>query len=242
MSSRNFLSAQWEYLAMFNYEVDPVVLQKHLPPFTEIDYFQGKALVSIVGFMFNNTKVLGLHWPGHINFEEVNLRYYVRYYDGTQWKRGVAFVSEIVAKPIIAVTANLLYNEHYSVANMNHQINATGNTLTINYSWKKRNQQWNFMEVSTFLGLMDIEKNSEEEFIFEHYYGYNRLNDATTIEYELEHPPWQVYPVKSYSITCDIEKLYGKDFVPFLADRKPNSVFLAKGSEVIVKMPTRKIF
>ena len=225
---------------MFNYEVDPFVLQKQLPPYTEIDYFQGKALVSIVGFMFNHTKVLGLRWPGHVNFEEVNLRYYVKHFDGTQWKRGVAFVSEIVPKPIIAATANLLYNEHYSVAKMNHQIIATGSMLTINYSWKKKNQQWNFMEVSTLLGLKDIEKDSEEEFILEHYYGYNRLNATNTIEYELQHPRWQVYPVKEYSITCDIEKLYGKDFVPFLAHQKPDSVFLAKGSEVVVKMPTRK--
>ena len=86
-----FLSARWEYLAMINYEVDPVILQKHLPPYTEVDFFEGKAFVSVVGFMFNNTKVFGIRWPFHTNFEEVNLRYYVRHYDGKGWKRGCCF-------------------------------------------------------------------------------------------------------------------------------------------------------
>ena len=239
MTSRNFLSAQWEYLAMFNYEVDPAVLQKHLPPFTEIDYFQGKALVSIVGFMFNNTKVFGLRWPGHVNFEEVNLRYYIKYFDGTLWRRGVGFVSEIVPKPIIAGMANLLYNEHYSVAKMRHNITTIDDVLSVSFEWQKKKQEWNSINISASAFLGDIETGSEEEFIFEHYYGYNRLNPTTTIEYQLAHPRWQVYPVKDYSISCDIEKLYGKEFAPFINQKEPHSVFLARGSEVIVKMPSK---
>ncbi len=96
MAWGTFLSARWEYLAMFNYEVDEALLKPHLPPYTELDFYNGKAIMSVVGFLFNNTSVMGIKWPGFINFEEVNLRYYIKYFDGTNWIRGVGFISEIV--------------------------------------------------------------------------------------------------------------------------------------------------
>ena len=239
MSNRLFLSARWKYLAMFNYVVDPQILQKHVPPGTEIDYFDGKALVSIVGFLFNDTKVLGIRWPFHVNFEEANLRYYIRRFDGNQWRRGVGFVSEIVPKPLVASMANLLYNEHYSTAKMSHQISENADNLFVEYSWKKRNQHLNTIRVNATPELQDIKEGSEAEFIFEHYFGYNRFTATSTIEYAVAHPRWKVYPVNSFSIDCDIEQLYGKEFVPYITDKKPHSVFLAKGSSVTVKMPLK---
>ena len=239
MASNIFLSARWEYLAMFNYEVDPAVLLPHLPPFTEIDFYNGKAIVSVVGFLFNNTKVLGVRWPGFVNFEEVNLRYYIKYFDGNQWKRGVGFISEIVPKGLVARMANLFYNEHYSTALMNHSISFDNDELTATYNWKQKNLQWNSMQVKANQVLENILPGSEEEFIFEHYFGYNKYNHTTTIEYSLAHPRWQVYAVKNYKLTCNVEQLYGAAFVPFIENIKPVSVFLAKGSDVNVKMPKR---
>ena len=239
MASKIFLSARWEYLAMFNYEVDIAVLQPHLPPYTEIDLFNGKAIISVVGFLFNNTKVMGIKWPGFINFEEVNLRYYIKYFDGKKWRRGVGFISEIVPQFLVAGMANLFYNEHYSTAKMNHTISFENNVLQTTYRWKKKNQDWNSMWLKADTVLQDIHPGSEEEFIFEHYYGYNKLNSKTSIEYSLEHPRWQVYPVKDYKLNCDIEKIYGAAFVPFIENVQPVSVFLAKGSDVQVKMPKK---
>ena len=239
MASGTFLSARWEYLAMFNYEVDEAVLQPHLPPYTVLDLFNGKAIVSVVGFMFNNTSVMGIKWPGFVNFEEVNLRYYIKYFDGKEWRRGVGFISEIVPQFLVAGIANLFYNEHYSTAKMNHSINFDNSELQVSYNWKKKNQEWNSMWVKANPVLQDIAPGSEEEFIFEHYYGYNKLNSKTAIEYSLAHPRWQVYPVKEYKLNCDVEKLYGASFVPFIENIQPVSVFLAKGSDVNVKMPKR---
>jgi uncharacterized protein len=237
MSNGLFLSARWEYLAMFNYAVDPQILQKHVPPGTEIDYFNGKALVSIVGFLFNDTKVLGIRWPFHVNFEEANLRYYIKRFDGSQWRRGVGFVSEIVPKPLVAGLANLLYNEHYSTAKMGHRIIEKSDNLFVEYSWKKGNQFRNVLQINALLELKDIEEGSEAEFIFEHYFGYNQLSSTKTIEYAVNHPRWEIYPVTSFSIDCDIENLYGKEFVPYIFNKQPDSVFLARGSSVTVKMP-----
>ena len=239
MAARTFLSARWEYLAMFNYEVDAAVLQPHVPPFTKLDLYNGKAIVSVVGFLFNNTRVMGIKWPGFVNFEEVNLRYYIKYFDGKVRKRGVGFISEIVPQALVARTANLFYNEHYSVAAMNHFISLKNNELEVTYNWKKKNQEWNSMTVKAHPTLIDVADASEEEFIFEHYYGYNKLNETTTIEYSLAHPRWQVYPVTDYKLEYNVEKLYGSTFVPYIQHAKPVSVFLAKGSEVMVRMPKR---
>jgi len=239
MSDRLFLQARWEYLVMFNYEVDPMILKPHLPPGTEIDYFDGKALVSVVGFLFNDIRVWGTRWPWHVNFEEVNLRYYVKRFDGVHWKRGVGFVSEIVPRVLVAAIANMFYNEHYSTAKMNHRVEKSGDNLYIEYSWKKRKQVPNSLSVKATPALQDILPGSEAEFIFEHYYGYNKLDQSTSIEYEVSHPRWQIFPVTSYSITCDIGNLYGQEFVPFIINQQPHSVLLARGSSVTVRRPVK---
>ena len=233
-----FLSASWQYLAMLNYTVDPAILLNHLPPYTQLDLFEGKALVSVVGFLFNNTKVMGIKWPFHVNFTEVNLRYYVKYFDGKNWKRGVGFISEIVPKSAIAVMANLLYNEHYSIAKMSHQIDIDSNTVAATFKWKKYHQSNNVLYIKGVNKPADIIPNTEESFIFEHYYGYNKLNSHTTIEYAVEHPKWQTYPVTEAYLNCDVEKLYGPAFLPFINNSTLHSSFLAQGSDVIVRKPT----
>jgi len=238
MRKPTFLSAKWEYLAMFNYEIDPIVLAKHIPIGTEIDLFNGKALVSIVGFLFKDTKVMGVRWPWHINFEEANLRYYIKRFDGKQWKRGVGFVSEIVPKRVVTFMANRLYNEHYSTARMGHRINKTENNLEVEYSWQKKDRYKNVIQVSATPASSEIKPDSEEEFIFEHYFGYNQLSASSTIEYAVHHPRWETFAVKNYLIDCDIENLYGKEFVPFITGKMPHSVLLAKGSVVTVDKPT----
>jgi uncharacterized protein YqjF (DUF2071 family) len=237
--SKVFLSAHWQYLAMFNYEVDASLLKQHLPPHTELDLYNGKAIISVVGFLFNDTKVMGIKWPGFINFEEVNLRYYIKYFDGKNYRRGVGFISEIVPQFLVAGIANLFYNEHYSTAQMHHNIALENEELEVEYFWKKKSQQWNSMTIKAMNSPKDIVPNSMEEFIFEHYYGYNKLNSKTSIEYSLEHPKWQVYPVTDYKLNCDVEKLYGAEFVPFIEKVKPISVFLANGSTVNVNTPKR---
>lgn len=220
---------------MINYEADPKLLLPHLPPGTVLDVFNNKTLVSLVGFMFNDTKVFGLKWPFHTNFEEVNLRFYVKRYDGNQWKRGAVFISEIVPKPVISFIANILYHEHYAAKPMMHEISVKKDEMIITCKWKHRTK-WNSIEVIANTFLNDIKPGSEEEFIFEHYWGYNKYNENTTIEYGVEHDMWQVYKVKQWKFDCDVASLYGQPFVRWLS-AKPSSVFLAKGSEVVIRKP-----
>ncbi len=239
MQKFNFLTAKWEYLAMFNYEVDAAILLPYLPPYTTLDLYNGKAIVSVVGFLFNNTKVLGISWPMHKNFEEVNLRFYVKRTEGNIVKRGVAFVSEIVPKRIIATMANTLYNEHYTVAKMSHSLQVNDQHIEVTYKWQLKNKQQNSMYVKAENILQNLVPQSEAEFILEHYYGYNTYSNTTTIAYTLQHPSWQIYKVIDAQLHCNIEQLYGNSFAKCIQNVTPTSVLLAKGSEVSVQFPKR---
>jgi uncharacterized protein YqjF (DUF2071 family) len=231
-----FLTAHWQNLIMINYEIDPEILVPHLPPYTQLDSFNNKTLVSMVGFMFADTRVFGLRWPFHTNFEEVNLRFYVKHFDGVQWKRGVVFISEIVPRQVIAFMANAIYHEHYTFKRMRHSTRLQGDESFYSYSWK-HGSKWNVIEATAKNVLRDIKAGSEEEFIFEHYWGYNTYNTTTTIEYGVEHLGWQVQPVQHWKLECDVAALYGKEFVTYLS-ANPWSVFLSKGSPVVIRKPT----
>src|SRR6185295_4061969 len=110
---RTFLTAEWRYLAMLNYEIDPAVLSPLVPRGTELGRWNGKTFVSMVGFLFLNTRVMVLSIPFHCDFEEINLRCYVRHRAADGWRRGVVFVKEIVPRAAIAWTARWLYDENY---------------------------------------------------------------------------------------------------------------------------------
>src|SRR6478735_605434 len=119
---RPFLRAEWRSLVMLNYEVAPEVLTPWLPAGTELDQWHGRTLMSMVGFRFLQTRVLGITIPFHENFPEVNLRFYVRRNCGGTWRRGVVFVREIVPRRAIAGVAQLLYGERYVRCPMRHSV------------------------------------------------------------------------------------------------------------------------
>ena len=223
-----FLKAYWKNLILINYEIDPKILIPFLPKGTELDSFNNKYYVSIVGFMFMNTKVLGVKLPFHINFEEVNLRFYVKHND----KRGVVFVKEIVPKPLITLVANSIYHEHYKTHKMKHAWIENENHNTFEYEWKL-NQKWQSISVNTEKTLCDIAENSEEQFITEHYFGYTKHKNKT-FEYEVAHPTWKQLKVIDFEVDIDFETIYGEHF-KMLQSSKPTSVILAIGSEVSVK-------
>jgi uncharacterized protein len=230
--SSTFLQAEWRKLAMANYVVDPKFLLKHVPNKTEIDFWNNRCYVSLVGFMFLNTHIKGIKIPFHVNFEEVNLRFYVRYNDQENWKRGVVFIKEIVPRPALTFVANTIYKEHYETMPMQHDWTVKGNDLHVGYSWKK--EKWHSLQVVATNTSQNIADGSEEEFITEHFWGYTKIHEKQSSEYGVEHPRWNVYPVKEYTVDVDFGLLYGQEF-DFLKKEKPVSVFLAEGSEIMVK-------
>jgi uncharacterized protein YqjF (DUF2071 family) len=227
-----FLQAQWRNLILANYEFDPSDLKKYLPHKTELDFFNNRCLVSLVGFKFCDTKVMGFKIPFHTDFEEVNLRFYVRYKaPDLHWKRGVVFIKEIVPKPAITFVANTLYNENYATMPMRH-LWKNGKMLEVAYAWKHQNF-WNRLKVTAAPDPVSFAPDSEEEFITEHYWGYTQVKATTTAEYGVEHPQWRIHPVEKYDISVDCKAVYGEAFA-CLQNQVPNSVFLAEGSEIKV--------
>jgi len=228
-----FLSAEWRYLAMLNYEIDPTILEPYVPPGTELDLWQGKTLVSMVGFLFLNTRVLGIPVPFHTNFEEVNLRFYVRRKAKEGWRRGVVFIKEIVPKPAIALVARVVYNENYVAMPMRHIVEQNETGMSIEYGWHF-DQRWHQLKVKTQGVPQLLASGSEETFITEHYWGYARQKDGGGVEYGVEHPRWRVWQVSEYQFACDVATMYGQAFVAAL-QANPSSAFLAEGSAVIVR-------
>jgi hypothetical protein len=176
---------------------------------------------------------LGIKVPFHINFEEVNLRFYVKRFENNTWKRGAVFIKEIVSKPALTFVANTLYNEHYQTLPMRHHWEENSINRVVAYQWKK-NKIWQSFKVCAALTAIEIEKNSETEFITEHYWGYAKVNNNVSNEYEVTHPRWKEYKVESSEIKVDFGMVYGADF-EFLNHLVPTSIMLAEGSEITVE-------
>ncbi|MBN8676982.1 MAG: DUF2071 domain-containing protein [Chitinophagales bacterium] len=234
-----FLTASWRKLLMVNYEVDPAVLKPYIPFGTELDFWQGKCYVSLVGFMFMDTRILGVSVPFHRNFEEVNLRFYVRRLVDGEWRRGVVFIKEIVPKPAITIVANTVYGEHYATYRMRHTWDLQPKRHIISYEWKPFwGGTWYKLAAEASPIALTLEVGSEAEFITEHYWGYAQTGPQSTNEYQVQHPRWDIYPVEKLVVAGDFTRLYGPAFSASLA-AAPGSCFLAEGSEVSVFQKAR---
>ena len=230
---RKFLTARWQDLIMANYDVDPSLLASRVPTGTELDLYDGRCFVSLVGFMFLDTRVLGIPVPWHVNFEEVNLRFYIKRDLGDEMRRAVCFVKEIVPRFAIAAVARAIYGEPYEWWRMgNHRSDSE-----VSYDWN-RNGTTNRLsvDVGNSLGVPDL--GSHGEFIIEHYWGYTDRGKGRVDEYKVEHPKWELFSAEDPKIDVDFDATYGSEF-GFLAREQPYSVLLAKGSGIKVYKGSR---
>ena len=222
---------------MLNYEVDPRLLMPFVPSGTELDSWNGKIFVSLVGFRFLKAKVLGVSVPFHANFDEVNLRFYVRRRAGAEVRRGVVFIREIVPRTLIAGVARIVYNERYVALPMFHQIRRDDSGTVVEYGWKLKGMK-NKIKISAKCNPVRPENGSQEQFITEHYWGYAAQRDDGCMEYQVEHPPWRVGSATAAAFEGDVEELYGAEFSALLK-HPPASAFLAEGSAVSVSRGRR---
>jgi uncharacterized protein len=228
-----FLTAEWRMLAMLNYAVDPSLLLPLVPRGTELDEFRGKTYVSLVGFRFLRTRVRGLRIPFHADFEEVNLRFYVRRQAAGESRRGVVFVREIVPRFAIAKVAQIAFGERYLALPMTHRIAGTN----VRYGWRLEGR-WNSLSVECEGDSTFASESSLEQFITEHYWGYAAQRDGGSVEYRVEHGRWRVWHARSAMFEGDCAALYGAELSACLT-REPDSAFLADGSPVVVHAGTR---
>jgi Uncharacterized conserved protein len=237
---RAFLRAEWRYLVMLNYDVDPAVLHALVPRHTVLDLWNGRSIVSVVGFRFLRTRVLGVPVPLHRNFEEVNLRFYVRHTTPEgEVRRGVVFVRELVPRPAIAMVARLAYNEPYWSVPMRSRVPRAvlEDPGRVSYGWRT-GSRWQHVAATASGPPALPPTTSEESFISEHFWGYTRQRDGGTVEYHVKHPRWRVWAASEPSLDADVPRLYGSSFARALSVA-PASAFIAEGSAVTVFRPRR---
>jgi uncharacterized protein YqjF (DUF2071 family) len=230
---RVFLSAEWRDLVMLNYEVAPEILRRYVPRGVELDSFAGRTFASLVGFQFLRTRLYGfLAVPFYSNFEEVNLRFYVRRREGGEVRRGVVFVRELVPRMAIARLARLMYGEKYDSCPMWHRTTRSGEGLAAEYGWKWRGGQFR-LSAQVHGEPSPVAEGTLEHFITEHYWGYAATSADQSIEYRVSHDPWRVWVSTDAAFTGDGGALYGGEFGEILR-RAADSAFIAEGSPVLV--------
>ncbi len=229
-----FLTAQWRMLVLLNYAAPPELFAPWVPRGTELDSWNGQFFASLVGFQFKDARLGGWRIPFHHDFEEVNLRFYVRRKSPEGWRRGVVFVKELVPRRAIALVARYCYNENYHALPMRREIlqSTSGAPPRVNYAWRRKGQ-WEGLRATATGSAALPAPGSLEEFITEHYWGYTAQRDGGTLEYRVEHPRWPIWAAEQCVFTGNARALYGEAFAEALSGL-PTSAFIAEGSEVAV--------
>lgn len=234
-AKHTFLTAEWKNIVMLNYSVDPHLLTRFVPAGTDLDTFEGKTYVSLIGFEFQRVRLREIPVPLHQSFEEVNLRFYVN----CQGKRGAVFLRELVPKRAVALVARLAFNESYSYAPMSHRLDRakSGHVIAAEYSWRFGGQSYS-IEIETCDKRYLPTDGSLSQFITEHYWGYAAQRNGGCVEYAVEHPAWEVWDAKRAVFTGDAERLYGVEMSAALR-KAPDSAFFVEGSAVAVSRGRR---
>lgn len=233
-----FLTAEWRDLALLNYEVDPGFLRAYVPPGTELDSFCGKTYLSLVGFRFLNTRMFGkVPIPFHRDFDEVNVRFYVRRKEEGEERRGVVFIAEIVPRQAVARMARMAYGENYICRPMKHLTEAAGFGKEVEYRWQVKSQ-WCRLQAKAAGPAAQPEEGSREQFIAEHYWGYSARPARGCLEYQVAHTPWNVWACTEAGFEGEAGAIYGAELGKVL-QRRPDCAFIADGSAVSVFMGRR---
>lgn len=232
---KKFLTAAWTNLAVATYEADKNMLNEFLPCKTELNDWNGKYLLSIVGFMFSEPSILGIRTPFFLRFPEINLRFYVKCKIKNEWRTGVVFIKEICPSLLIGVTAKLLYHENFISVPMQHQHNCAELGTFTRYSWKNKNR-WNYLELKSAVNPVTVYNNTVESFICNQYNAFTKLDARKTLHFEINHRPWHIYPAINFSKEIDADIFRVKELSQVF-DANPIATFLMDGSFTEVSKP-----
>ena len=232
MNQKVFLHANWRRVASANYQIDPNILEPHLPKGTELEDFDGNHYVSLVAFRYCKTRLYKVRVPYHSSFEEINLRFYVRRQIGVgKWRSEVAFTKLYFPKRALTFVAKNIYKENYETKRMNHQWLEENGEMITTYQLRKKN--WHRFKIYSDKEAKSIENGSDADFFSKHYWGTSQINANRCTLYQIEHPEWKEFPVKNFEIDFDFAQVFGSEF-SMLSQKDPTSVQLYDGSPVVV--------
>ena len=233
---RPFLTATWRNLVMLSYEIDPEVLQPYVPQGLSLDQWDGKCLISVIGLQFLGIRMRGIPVPFYGSYPEINLRFYVRREIQGRWRRGVVFIKQIVPHQMIALVARRVYHERFVAMPMKHSVESSvgGEHLQqVSYQWR-HNGDWGRMAVGDLASLKRANPGSVEEFVAEHYWGYNSQPNGSTLEYRVDRPQWQIREAADSTLECAVGRLYGDRFAESLSGAAISALW-AEGSAVALQ-------
>jgi uncharacterized protein YqjF (DUF2071 family) len=225
--ARPFLTAAWHNVLAVTYAADAALLAPHLPRGAEIDELDGSPRVSLVAFVFRGTRVRGVPIPLHVNFPEINLRFYVR----LRGRRAVVFIREFVPRPAISIVARLAYNEPYRTVRLRSRTLQRDGLLGVRHRFGAglRNELEAWAEPVPTIPSED----SAAYWLTHHDAGVGRSRDGRARSYEVSHPVWALHAVRELRVEVDFAALYGPQWA-YLAGAEPSHVTLATGSRVSI--------
>ncbi|HEU5060926.1 MAG TPA: DUF2071 domain-containing protein [Kofleriaceae bacterium] len=232
------LAGHVRFAAFVNYDVDRRVLEPLVPAGTELDTWEGRALVSLVAFEMTDNRLLGVPLPFARAYDQINLRFYVRRpLAGGSWRRGVVFLRELVPVPALVAGARLLYRERYERQPVSARVRPPdparpGRAV---YRWR-RHDQLHRLAVDFTPPLHLPEEGTLERFLSERHWGYASPADDVTREYRVEHPPWRIWQARAARLSPATAGSFGHRFERALAG-EPAAAFVAEGSRMRLHRP-----
>lgn len=238
------LTAEWRHLAFLNYVVDPTLLAPHLPAGVELDSYNGEHYLSVVGLLFQKLKLLGISLPDHQSFAQINCQFYVRRKKGKGWRRGVTFLRQIIPQELTAKVGRAVGRGNYLRTPTHHEISFEGGSVdhmgrpisdgVVKYGWGEGESER--LEMRTTGLPQPTGFGPQEQFLSQRLWSYT-ARGPRTIEMRVEHPEWFYWEAGSTSLAADPESLGAGVFAEILK-APPESAFLAKGSKVLLHLPT----
>ncbi|WP_132051609.1 YqjF family protein [Pseudocnuella soli] len=181
---------EWNRALFLHWKVPQDLLRPLVPPGLELDMHNSETWVSLVAFTMEQIRPRGLPAVGFVsNFEEINLRTYVR----VDNKPGVYFLSIEAGNGLFAFIARNLSGLPYETAAMLRRNGANQPYTSIN---KRRDFQ---LQASFKIGSGQSQKSALDHFLTEKYCLY--LQKGNTIyRYDIHHRPWNLYTVEQLQL------------------------------------------
>ncbi len=212
------LVADWNYMFVRSFLVEPKLLQDKLNPLLDLTLFNGKALVQIVGRAIENTKIKGLA-ISPIKFFDFNLQVKVK----KDEKDGFILVKQIVPKYCVANFISRLFYAKAETLPMEEKKIIENDKMIIQQSiWKDK--ELSEIQIVAEANPTPIESpfgNSRNKFVFSEENGFQ--------EFSIETEHWNSFNIEKSTFNLNHEKLYGKEW-EFLKDAEFLETKLYQGS------------
>ncbi len=181
---------EWNNAVFLHWQVNENELRRLVPIDLEVDLFDGKPWVSLVAFTMDKIRPRNLPaFPPISNFDEINIRTYVKY----KGKTGVYFLSIEGGTKISCQIAKRLSKLPYRYSKMNRQFNY----------YSSINSEYNdVLELNYQVGQKLINKSELDTWLTERYALFQ--DTASSInEFEIQHLEWPVFKVDLKKIAIE---------------------------------------